>query len=84
MRFKTLLLTGLSFALISFSPLKSPAQQIVAYQYYFDNDPGVGIPGNGFVNNVAPTNQFNNPLSISIPAGLSNGFHNLYCALFKR
>ena len=78
MRFKTLLLIRLSFALIGFSPLQSSAQQIVAYQYYFDNDPGVGIPGNGFIGNIAPTDQFNSPLSITIPGGLSNGFHNLY------
>ena len=52
--------------------------QIVRYQYYFDSDPGVGVPGNGDVVSVAPTDDLASTLPITIPGSLSEGLHNFY------
>ncbi|MBL0137742.1 MAG: hypothetical protein IPP86_04330 [Bacteroidetes bacterium] len=56
----------------------SSGNPIVAYQYYFDTDPGVGIAGNGNVVSVSPTTSYEQNISILIPNSLAGGFHNLY------
>lgn len=52
--------------------------KITAYQYYFDEDPGVGMPGNGAIVPVTPTTDLNQVISITIPTTLSSGVHNLF------
>lgn len=52
-------------------------QNVTAYQYYFDTDPGVGIAGNGAVVPVTPTSNFNQTVAITTPV-LSTGLHQLY------
>jgi len=53
------------------------SENIVAYQYFFDADPGVGVAGNGAVVPITPTSDLNTTLAISLPS-LTPGFHNLY------
>jgi hypothetical protein len=50
---------------------------VVAYQYYFDNDPGVGIVGNGGIVSVTPASNYSATVAITVPV-LSNGLHDLY------
>ena len=57
---------------------QSPTQQVTAVQYFYNTDPGVGISGNGGVIQFAPTSNYNQNLSLTIPGSLNNGFHNLY------
>ncbi len=52
-------------------------ENIVAYQYYFDTDPGVGVAGNGAIVPITATDNFTSVLNITIPSGLSAGFHTL-------
>jgi hypothetical protein len=52
--------------------------EITAYQYYFDTDPGVGVAGNGAVVPISPTSGYSATIAISLPNTLANGFHNLY------
>ena len=47
---------------------------INAYEYYFDNDPGVG---NGTLTSVISTTSLNVALNITVP-NLNDGFHQLY------
>src|SRR6185436_9794063 len=53
------------------------AQNVVAYQYYVDNDPGPGVTGNGAVVPVASTSDFNQTIALQLPS-LAEGVHNLY------
>ncbi len=53
-------------------------ENITAYQYYFNTDPGTGIAGNGAIINIGSVNQFNAPVSIVIPPSLSTGIHTLF------
>ncbi|MEO8086329.1 MAG: HYR domain-containing protein, partial [Bacteroidota bacterium] len=54
------------------------ANNINAYQYYFDTDPGVGIAGNGAIVAVSSTTNLTQNASIVLPNTLSSGIHNLY------
>ena len=54
------------------------SQNITAIQYYFDIDPGVGVPGNGAIIPVTPASTVNQPLAITIPGTLSNDYHYLF------
>ncbi|MEP6795288.1 MAG: CARDB domain-containing protein, partial [Saprospiraceae bacterium] len=56
----------------------SAAQDVTAYQYYFDTDPGVGLAGNGAIVPITQTSNFNQTVAITVPNSLANGFHNLY------
>ena len=56
----------------------SIGQNVSRFQYYFDNDPGIGASGNGGFINASPSS-----VSVSIntsinTAGLAVGFHTLY------
>jgi len=54
-------------------------QNVAAYQYYFDSDPGQGIAGNGAVVQVSsPSSDFEQQLSISIPSDLTTGMHTFH------
>ena len=57
---------------------QSPSQQVTAYQYYFDNDPGVGVVGNGGIINITPAASFNSTVAVPISNTLSSGLHNLF------
>ncbi len=57
---------------------QSPSQQITAWQYYFNTDPGQGIAGNGAIIPVTPAASVTQTLNITLPLSLSNGFHQLY------
>lgn len=48
------------------------------YQYFYDEDPGFGIAGNGAVVAVNPDSIYLNTLSINLPNTLSDGFHQLF------
>jgi hypothetical protein len=54
------------------------SDSIVAYQYYFDTDPGVGVTGNGAIVPVSPATSYSTTVSVPIGNTLSNGIHNLY------
>ncbi|MFN0217052.1 MAG: LamG-like jellyroll fold domain-containing protein [Saprospiraceae bacterium] len=51
---------------------------IVAIQYYFDTDPGVGVAGNGGIIAVTPGSSLDQTFNILIPNSLSDGFHQLF------
>ncbi|MBL7765535.1 MAG: fibronectin type III domain-containing protein [Chitinophagaceae bacterium] len=53
-------------------------QTVVAYQYYYDTDPGVGVPGNGGVVSVPSTDSFHQNVTLNVPNNLSSGIHYLY------
>jgi hypothetical protein len=53
------------------------SNNIVKYQYFFDNDPGVDVAGNGAIATIATTTNYSQTLSIST-TGLSAGFHTLF------
>jgi hypothetical protein len=53
-------------------------ENITAYQYFFDTDPGVGVSGNGALVAVTPTANYSATVAITVPNTLTNGFHNLY------
>jgi subtilase family serine protease len=59
------------------SDIITGTRNIVAYQYYFDSDPGVGVSGNGAVVPITSTSDYTASLSFSVPT-LSNGFHQLF------
>jgi subtilase family serine protease len=54
------------------------SEAIIAYQYFFDTDPGVGVAGNGAVIPVAPVNNFSSVVNISLPTNLNAGIHSLF------
>ena len=53
-------------------------QQVTAFQYYFNFDPGPGISGNGGIIPVTPASNINQTLSIPLPQTLANGVNHLY------
>jgi len=57
---------------------QSGAQQVVSLQYFFDNDPGQGVPGNGAIISLTPADTLNQLFNLPLPTGLSEGFHHLY------
>jgi len=59
------------------SDITSGTGNIIAHQYYFDTDPGVGVAGNGAVTPIASTADYIATLAITVPA-LGNGIHQLY------
>lgn len=52
--------------------------RITAIQYFFDNDPGTGIAGNGGIIEVQASDTLDGQYNIEIPESLPNGFHHLY------
>jgi subtilase family serine protease len=59
------------------STVVSGPRNIVAYQYYFDTDPGVNVVGNGGIVPVSSTGDLNTAVAISLPT-LDKGIHQLY------
>ena len=59
------------------SSVADGTRDLVAYQYYFDTDPGVGIAGSGGIVPVTPTASLNSTIAITLP-NLANGIHQLY------
>lgn len=57
---------------------QSNTQQVTAIQYFFDTDPGVGVPGNGGIISVAPASSIDQSFPLSLPAGIGSGIHNVY------
>lgn len=53
-------------------------QEMVAYQYFFDEDPGVDTPGNGAIVPITPTDSFHQNVNLQVPSNLSAGIHYLY------
>lgn len=53
---------------------------IIAYEYFFDSDYGIGnnSAGGGAIVNIAPTSNFNQPIHVPLPSPISNGFHTLF------
>lgn len=57
---------------------QSPSQQITAWQYYFNTDPGEGIAGNGAIVPITPAASVSQTLSITLHPSIATGFHQLY------
>jgi len=53
-------------------------QQLTALQYYYDTDPGTGIPGNGAILPVTPTGNLDQTFVFNLPGSVNNGIHYLY------
>lgn len=51
---------------------------VTAIQYYFNDDPGVGIAGNGAILNISPQDSLDSLLVITIPNTLSPGLNRLF------
>jgi hypothetical protein len=54
-------------------PDTAVARQIIAYQYFFDTDPGFDNPGNGAIVPVTPGDDWSSQLAVPVPAGLDDG-----------
>lgn len=59
-------------------PDTAVARQIIAYQYFFDTDPGFDNPGNGAIVPVTPGDEWSSQLAVPVPAGLADGIHQLF------
>ena len=62
----------------SFYVFSTSTQNINAYQYYFDSDPGVGVTGNGAIVPVTPGSTFNQMVAINLQGTLTNDYHYLF------
>ncbi len=68
--------------LCGFSPHRAAAQDSVSYQvdalhYFFDQDPGFGVAGNGAVIPVSPADSVSQLLNVVVPSNFSDGVHHL-------
>ena len=74
------LIIALCIIVIAGSALRaqSPSQQITALQYYFDTDPGAGVPGNGAIIQVTPAETVSQTYNIAAGDINGDGFHQLY------
>ncbi|MBL7943961.1 MAG: hypothetical protein JNM00_14425, partial [Flavobacteriales bacterium] len=57
---------------------QSESQQVVALQYYFDNDPGIGVAGNGEIIDLGDAAESNESFSWTLPLSVTPGYHKLY------
>ena len=53
-------------------------QQVTAFQYFFNTDPGVGVAGNGAIISVAPSASINQSFSFTVPPSLPAGINQIY------
>ncbi len=51
---------------------------VTAIQYYFNDDPGVGVAGNGGIISIPPDSAVNPTISAPLPASLPLGLNYLY------
>ena len=60
------------------SHLHAQTTYITAFQYYYNSDPGVGIPGNGGIINITPDDSIDISIPISLNGTIGNGPNYLY------
>ena len=66
-----------AFSLLGTSVYAQNTQQVTAIQYYFNNDPGLGLLGNGAIQSFSGVNNYNQQINIILPT-LPQGFNNLF------